>query len=137
MSQCQDDDIALFDVNQNRRKIPHAKQRRRGFIVTYHGLLSKVLDLLDGARSSLLEGNTVDLFNYILISLPSDASCKFYSLTISGLHQTEHTLLCKWMVYSRATTSEMALRPALGFCCLVVLDMATIRMDEMGSLGVE
>ena len=48
------------------------------------------------------------------------------TLTIRGLHQTARTLLWRWMVYSRATTSSMALRPglppaaALGFfSCLV------------------
>ena len=34
-------------------------------------------------------------------------------LAIRGLHQTERTLLCRWIVYSRATTSSMALRWAL------------------------
>lgn len=47
---------------------------------------------------------------------------------IRGLHQTERTLLCMWMVYSRATTSSMALRPTLpaGLLDLVALGMATV-----------
>ena len=53
----------------------------------------------------------------------------FLSLFIDGLHKTgiAHTRLCRWMVYSRATTSAMALRPALpdaGFLVFVSLGIA-------------
>jgi hypothetical protein len=36
------------------------KQTRRVF--THHGVLGEGLDLLDGAGSALLEGNTVNLY---------------------------------------------------------------------------
>jgi hypothetical protein len=62
---------------------------------------------------------------------------------IRGLHQTERTLLCMWMVYSRATTSSMALRPwgpvlpAAALLDLEALGMATVltvyRMSSIGS----
>lgn len=59
------------------------------------------------------------------IRYQSSARCQLIKLkpTIHGLHQTEHTRLCRWMVYSRATTSAMALRPALGFWVFWVLDI--------------
>lgn len=53
-------------------------------------------------------------------------------MAICGLHQTERTLLCRWMVYSRATTSSMALRPwpvlpAAGLLLLVgLVDIALV-----------
>ena len=37
--------------------------------------------------------------------------------------KASHTRLCKWMVYSRATTSAMAERLAVGFLGAVVLDL--------------
>ena len=44
-------------------------------------------------------------------------------MAIRGLHQTERTLLCRWIVYSRATTSSMALRPWAGLPVDGLLDL--------------
>lgn len=69
----------------------------------------------------LMPWTCVRLDIILVFSLPSDANsfyagsmripCAQEELAIRGLHQTERTLLCRWMVYSRATTSSMALRP--------------------------
>jgi hypothetical protein len=85
------------------------------------------------------------------LSLPSDAGQRAHHVyhvwlhitAIRGLHQTERTLLCMWMVYSRATTSSMALRPwapvlpAAALLDLEALGMATVltvyRMSSIGS----
>lgn len=67
--------------------------------------------------------------------LQSSARCrtahsKVRVTAIRGLHQTERTLLWRWMVYSRATTSSMALRPwvlpAVGLLDLEAWGMATV-----------
>lgn len=55
----------------------------------------------------------------------SSAQCQPFGLTMCGLHQTERTRLCRWMVYSRATTSWMAERPPAFLLVLVVEDIAT------------
>jgi hypothetical protein len=57
--------------------------------------------------------------------------------TVYGLHQTERTRLCKWMVYSRATTSAMALRPALGFWVFWVVDMFSFYVVVVVVVGRE
>lgn len=46
-----------------------------------------------------------------------------YTAAVRGLHQTERTLLCKWIVYSLATTSSMALRPGLPDGVSAVVDV--------------
>ena len=38
--------------------------------MTYHGLLREVLDLLDGTRSALLEGDTVQLIQPVSMTMP-------------------------------------------------------------------
>lgn len=47
----------------------------------------------------------------------------------------QHTLLCKWMVYSRDTTSAMAERPL--FFPLVVLDISvpTFSIDDLWKMN--
>ena len=121
---------------------------------TYHSLLSESADLLDSTRSSLLEADAVDLSSMLdvcsCLSLPSNALHSIHPSfdkectkipAIRGLHQTERTLLWRWMVYSRATTSSMAERPLLpaGFLVWVLEDMARGEgcdgRIERGSLG--
>jgi hypothetical protein len=41
------------------------------WVSTYHSLLSESTDLLDGAGSPLLEGNTVDLYTVSALCSPS------------------------------------------------------------------
>lgn len=55
---------------------------------------------------------------------------------IRGLHQTERTLLCRWMVYSRATTSSMALRPGPCLPAEGLLDLAWFGIVTAGGLAV-
>ena len=52
-----------------------------------------------------------------------DEEADLGSQAIRGLHQTERTLLCRWMVYSRATTSSRALRPAPDLPAVDLLDL--------------
>lgn len=81
----------------------------------YHRLVRESLDLLDGAGSSLLEGNTVHLFTkeiYQHIVHSSPVIVNRFSSSAS-VWKEKRTLLWRWMVYSRATTSEMAERPCL------------------------
>lgn len=77
--------------------------------------------------------------------MPTNSAHSFdmrrYWLTIRGLHQTERTRLCRWMVYSLATTSSMALRPwpvlpAAGLLLLVFEDIATVLERGMENLAV-
>jgi hypothetical protein len=61
---------------ETRHKMGKSKKKRK----THHGILGKGLDLLDGARSTLLEGNTVNLYDEGKepeISLPSQCQA-FY-----------------------------------------------------------
>lgn len=64
----------------------------------------------------------------LVFSLPPDAGQRAQRVcllvaAIRGLHQTERTLLCMWMVYSRATTSSMALRPCWVLPAVGLLDL--------------
>lgn len=104
---------------------------RRGYVSlggkglnAYHRLVSESLDLLDGTGSSLLEGNTVHLLN----TVPSVLAIPKYHLLhyrkFAFVMVGKHTLLWRWMVYSRATTSAMAERPCLPVF-LVVDDIST------------
>lgn len=83
----------------------------------YHGLVGELLDLLDGTGSPLLEGDTVQLFHARLSAirrpvhqvLPIVLAIAFFSAVGLG----KRTLLWRWMVYSRATTSLRADRVVL------------------------
>lgn len=87
----------------------------------YHGLVRERLDLLDGTRSTLLEGNTMQLHNSPLALVPdANTTISLVQALLSLLTMRSawrdcvgRTLLCMWMVYSRATTSAMAERPCL------------------------
>lgn len=65
-------------------------------------------------------------------SLPSDTRSERGRPSV-GLHQTgydlERTRLCRWMVYSRATTSAMALLPDLPAGALLDFDLFGIAID--------
>lgn len=63
------------------------------------------------------------------LSTPAVEAAGVGEPTIRGLHQTERTLLCRWMVYSRATTSSMALRPAPALPAAGLLDLGGIVGD--------
>lgn len=98
-------------------------------VVTYHGGVGELLDLLDGLGGTLLEALAVNLdANEIMsaleqyarvshtssdISSPRDGIERVAGERRSGLSGSLLTRLCMWMVYSRATTSWMAER-----CCL-------------------
>lgn len=108
----------------------------------YHNPRSKRANFFDGSRSSLLEAYAVDLgpvrfliFSYsvfrpmLALLTPAIEAAGVGEPTIRGLHQTERTLLCRWMVYSRATTSSMALRPAPALPAAGLLDLGGIVGD--------
>lgn len=93
--------------------------------------MGELLNLLDGFRSPLFEGGSEDLSDIKLSALspfpnlffpryqqPPLPPSRLLQLppilpvkTDSGIER--RTLLCKWMVYSRATTSASAERPPL------------------------
>jgi hypothetical protein len=97
---------------------------------SYHSLVCEFLDLLDGLGGSLLEGSAMQLFNSM------SATIEFQSWHIRLCRPSElvveeggaHTLLWRWMVYSRATTCSMADLPA-GFFPLD--DISTIAKSEL------
>jgi hypothetical protein len=84
---------------------------------SYHSLSSESLDLLDGAGSSLLEANTMHLLNTLAQHCSKTVvrlrGPKIDPGRISICKRKKRTLLWRWMVYSRATTSAMAERWAL------------------------
>lgn len=85
---------------------------RRIFAVgdSYHGLGGEILDLLDGTGSPLLESDTMQLYTQT-VSIPVSKTPDFsLSPNNSSRYSIRRTLLCMWMVYSRATTSAMAER---------------------------
>lgn len=79
----------------------------------YHRLVRESLDLLDGAGSSLLEGHTVHLFKDEIRQHVCIRTQKQLHHGMASSRLVRRTLLWRWMVYSRATTSEMAERPCL------------------------
>lgn len=82
----------------------------------YHGLVGERLDLLDGAGGALLEGHAVQLLEdknssaFIIACIQLTSAPQAPEMLVLGRRRT---LLCMWMVYSRATTSAMAERPCL------------------------
>ena len=105
---------------------------------TYHGLLSETTDLLDGAGSPLLEADAVDLYTNqpcspsVFRPIPAQLSRHPNQRNRSGRvpaqlcrplmdfnKLNQHTRLWRWIVYSRATTSAMALRWVLPEAFLV------------------
>ena len=86
---------------------------------TDHRILSELLDLLYRPRGLLLERGAMDLavVPRELVFRPNTCcGRKTSEVVVGGLHKTNHRLgrrtrLCRWMVYSRATTSAMAERP--------------------------
>ena len=104
---------------------------------SYHLLLGELADLLDGVGGPGLEGVAVELnrddpsVRTPHPIIPSNIVFKTSSLPTLRDTGEKRTLLCMWMVYSRATTSAMAER-----CCVffpfVVADIVKFGVRRLG-----